>query len=31
MLNRITADPDRLVFFVCMFGAIVMLALNVSH
>jgi len=33
MLNRAKVDPDRLVFFGCMFGALVLVVVNIlsSH
>jgi preprotein translocase subunit Sec61beta len=31
MLNEAKVDPDRIVFFGCMFGALVVVVLNFIH
>lgn len=31
MLNDIKLDPDSVVFWGCMFGAFVMMAVNMTH
>jgi preprotein translocase subunit Sec61beta len=31
MLNESRIDPDRVVFFGCMFGALVLMIVNVMH
>ncbi|CAG1004668.1 hypothetical protein MTYP_03191 [Methylophilaceae bacterium] len=31
MLNAVRVDPDRLVFFVCMLGALVLVLVNMLH
>ena len=31
MFNVVRIDPDRLVFFGCMFGALVLVVVNTLH
>ena len=31
MFNVVRVNPDRLVFFVCMFGAFVLVVVNATH
>ena len=31
MFNDARIDPDRIVFFGCMFGALVMMVVNIIH
>lgn len=31
MLNESGIDPDRVVFFGCMFGALVLMVVNMVH
>ncbi len=31
MFNVVKIDPDRLVFFGCMFGALVLVVVNAMH
>ena len=31
MLNEVRVDPDRVVFFGCMFGALVLVVVNMMY